>query len=136
MIPDTPADEADVSLRLEITDVRRRSDLADYTGELRASVSTRITDKDNPPPAGGASDGTMTDSPTAFTAPCTATPDPSIGATCSVTTTVEAITPGAVKEGMRAIWQMGQIEVFDGGPDGDADTTPNTLFAKQGVFVP
>jgi hypothetical protein len=123
-------------MRLEITDVRRRSNLADYTGEVRASVPARITDKDNPPSAGGASGGTMTDSPIAFTAPCAGTPDPSIGATCSVTTTVDAVTPGAVKEGMRANWQMGQIEVFDGGSDGDAETTPNTLFAKQGVFVP
>jgi glucose/arabinose dehydrogenase len=134
--PDTPADEADVQLRLQITDVRRRSDLGDYTGELRASVPTRITDKDNPPPAGGAPDGTMTDNQIAVTVPCGATPDPSVGSTCSVTTTVDAVTSGAVKEGMRANWQMGQIEVFDGGPDGDGDTTPNTLFAKQGIFVP
>ena len=134
--PDTPADEADVSLRLEITDVRRRSDLADYTGEVRGSFPARITDKDNPPPAGGASDGTVTDNPIGFTVPCTATPDPDIGATCSITTTVDAVTPGAVKEGMRANWQLDQIAVFDGGSDGDADTTPNTLFAKQGIFVP
>ena len=32
--------------------------------------------------------------------------------------------------------RLGRIEVFDGGPDDDADTTPNTLFATQGVFVP
>ena len=134
--PGTPGDQADVRLRLQITDVRRRSDLADYTGELRASVPTRITDQDNPPSAGGAPDGTVTDSTTAFTVPCSATSDPLIGAACSVTTTVDAITPGAVKEGMRANWQFGQIEVLDGGPDGDAETTPNTLFAKQGVFVP
>jgi hypothetical protein len=31
---------------------------------------------------------------------------------------------------------MGQIVVNDGGPDGDVQTTPNTQFAKQGVFVP
>ena len=131
-----PADEADVAVRLEITDVRRRSDLTDYTGELRASVSTRITDKDNPPPAGGASDGTVSDTPIAFTVPCSATPASPAGATCSVTTTLDTVTGGAIKEGVRANWQLGQIEVFDGGPDGDAETTPNTLFAKQGIFAP
>jgi glucose/arabinose dehydrogenase len=134
--PDTPADEADVGLRLQLTDVRRRADLTDYTGELRASVATRITDGDNPPPAGGAPDGTVTDNPFEFTVPCTATGSTSIGATCSVTTTVDAVVAGAVKEGMRANWQLGQVEVFDGGPDDDGDTTPNTLFARQGVFVP
>jgi glucose/arabinose dehydrogenase len=134
--PDPSADEADVRLVFELTDVRRRSGLADYTGELRASVATRITDKDNPPPVSGASDGTVADNSFAFTAPCTETSSTAIGATCAATTTVEAITPGAIKEGKRAIWQLGAIEVFDGGPDGDADTTPNTLFATQGVFVP
>ena len=39
-IPDTPADEADVALRVSITDVRRRSELADYTGQLQASAGT------------------------------------------------------------------------------------------------
>ena len=37
---------------------------------------------------------------------------------------------------MRSIWQLGQVQVFDGGADGQASTTPNTLFATQGVFVP
>ena len=32
---------------------------------------------------------------------------------------------------------MSQAEVLDGGPDGDVDTpTGNTVFARQGVFVP
>jgi hypothetical protein len=30
----------------------------------------------------------------------------------------------------------GQVQVFDGGADGVVSTSPNTLFAKQGVFVP
>ena len=37
---------------------------------------------------------------------------------------------------MRAIWQLGQIDVLDGGPDGVASTNDNTVFARQGVFVP
>jgi glucose/arabinose dehydrogenase len=134
--PATPADEADVRLRLELTDVRRRAGLADYPGELRANVATRITDKDNPPPAGGAADGTVAENSFGFTVPCTTTAASSIGSTCAATTTVEAITPGAIKERKRTIWQLGRAQVFDGGPDDDADTTPNTLFATQGVFVP
>jgi hypothetical protein len=133
----TPADEADVELRLEITDVRRLSDLDDYTGEVRVSVPLRITDKDNPPPAGGASDATATDTRFGYTAPCAVTvEETTIGSTCAVTTTADAVTPGVIKEGKRAIWQLGQVQVFDGGPDGDAETSPNTLFATQGVFVP
>jgi hypothetical protein len=44
--------------------------------------------------------------------------------------------PGAVTAGKRAIWQLGQIQVYDGGPDGLASTQPNTLFEDEGLFVP
>jgi len=133
--PGTPADEADVALRVSITDVRRQSDLADYIGQLQASSAIRITDGDSAASAGApvatAQDGTF-----AWTIPCTATPSTTIGSTCSVTTTADAVTPGVIKEGMRSVWQLGQVQVFDGGPDGVASTTPNTLFAVQGIFVP
>jgi hypothetical protein len=46
------------------------------------------------------------------------------------------VLPGAVVEGRRAIWALGPVQLFDGGSDGVASTTPNTLFATQGVFVP
>ena len=42
-----------------------------------------------------------------------------------------------VKEGRRAIWEVGQVQVFDCGADGVANTTAdNTLFETQGVFAP
>jgi hypothetical protein len=44
---------------------------------------------------------------------------------------------GAIKEASRAIWQLGEINVYDGGSDGIGSTTAdNTLFLTQGVFVP
>ena len=39
-----------------------------------------------------------------------------------------------VKE--RSIWELGQIEVLDGGPDGDADTADNAVFARQAFSFP
>jgi hypothetical protein len=39
-------------------------------------------------------------------------------------------------KGKRAIWELGQVRVYDGGPDGLAATADNSLFAVQGVFVP
>ena len=45
--------------------------------------------------------------------------------------------PGAVRDGQRAIVQLGQIRVNDGGPDGLAATADgNQKFAAQGVFIP
>jgi hypothetical protein len=70
------------------------------------------------------------------TVPCVPTSDPAVGSTCSVDTTADAVTPGLIAEGKRAIWELGQTEVLDGGSDGLAGTGPNTVFARQGIFVP
>jgi hypothetical protein len=79
----------------------------------------------------------MTDWPLGFTVPCAATPDPSVGSTCSTSTSADSLLPGIAVEGSRAIWELGELELFDGGADGDGDTTAdNTLFATQGLFVP
>jgi hypothetical protein len=133
--PSTPADEADVQLRVWLGDVRNSGDLSDYTGALQANPTLRITDAYNGPsltvPA------TTTDIPFPFTVPCSATAGPpDVGASCAVTTTADAVLPGSVKEGKRAIWRLGQVEVLDGGADGDVATADNTVFARQAIFVP
>jgi glucose/arabinose dehydrogenase len=133
--PGTPGDQADVTLDLSITDVRRKSDLADYTGEVQANAQVRITDKSN----GAASDepATVTDVPLGFTALCASTPGPSdVGGNCAASTTADAAWPGAAVEGNRAIWELDRVVVLDGGADGQVSTSPNTVFARQGVFVP
>jgi hypothetical protein len=32
--------------------------------------------------------------------------------------------------------EIGQLTVSDGGPDGQTATSPNSLFAVQGIFIP
>jgi glucose/arabinose dehydrogenase len=131
--PSTPADEADIALTVAITDVRRRSDLSDYAGELQAAASLRITDKDN----GGVNPAaTVTDRPYTAMLSCQPTLATTTGSQCSVSTTIDALVPGSVKEGRRAIWELGQLQVYDGGADGIAATAPNTVFLRQGVFTP
>jgi hypothetical protein len=71
-----------------------------------------------------------------FDVQCAATPDTTIGASCDVDTTLDAMVPGAVKESQRSVWQRMQTKVFDGGADGDVSTAPNELFMVQGIFVP
>ena len=52
-------------------------------------------------------------------------------------TDANLVVPGFVKDTKRMTWQMDQVRVLDGGPDGDADTaTGNQLFMNQGIFVP
>lgn len=138
--PATPEDEADVAVTVSANDVRAQSDLSDYAGELQASVSLRLTDRNNslaPPLFPDDQTGTVQDTTFAVTVPCTASDDPDAGADCEVSTSADAVTPGLVVEGDRSIWQLGQVRLFDGGVDGDAETTAdNTLFATQGIFVP
>jgi hypothetical protein len=132
-IPSTPADEADVAISFFSDDVFNL-DLTDYTGELRASVPITITDQDNTPQPGAATTPpfNLRVDPT-----CTPTGDPQEGSTCSASTTADALIPGLIKEGRRTIWQLGQVVVYDGGPDGDTGTvTGDTVFARQGVFIP
>ena len=44
--------------------------------------------------------------------------------------------PGVIKEDKRAVWQLGKVQVFDGGADGVVSTAGNTLFATQGYYTP
>ena len=62
--------------------------------------------------------------------------EPSPHSECQTTTTADALIPGAIKEGQHSIWQLGQVVVYDGGADGDTATADNTVFARQGLFVP
>jgi len=130
--PDTPADDADVKIEAALSDVRVAAGLEDYTGELTAETTLRITDR----ASGDGEAATVVDFPLPATVPCTATTNTARGAECSLSTTIDALVPGAVTEGARAIWALGQVRVFDGGPDGVAATADNSLFAVQGVFIP
>jgi dipeptidyl aminopeptidase/acylaminoacyl peptidase len=134
--PSTPADEANVSLSTRVRDVLRRSDLADYAGEIRMQMSVRVTDKNNTPHPGGSGPGTGSFAIN-WTVPCRTTAATTRGGDCMLETTADALIPGMVKEGARAIWQLDQLRVTDGGADFDADTpADNRLFFTQGIFVP
>ena len=67
---------------------------------------------------------------------CVNTASNTIGGLCTVTTSANGAVPGAVKDGKRAVVEVGQININDGGPDGNTATGPNTRFATQGIFIP
>jgi hypothetical protein len=60
----------------------------------------------------------------------------SLGSTCGVNTSVNALTPGVVRTGARAIWQLGEMQVLDSGPDGIRGNTDDEVLAVQGIYVP
>ena len=79
---------------------------------------------------------TVVDIPFPVNATCASTASTAIGGTCTANTSANATVPGAVKDGKRAIVEIGQIQISDGGPDGLVGTSPNTLFGVQGIFIP
>ena len=133
--PATSADEADVKLSASSTDVRLKAGLGDYTGQLQANVSLRLTDRASGPALD--EPATVQDFTYRFTVPCQATLSTTVGSTCAVTTTADAIQPGTVKEtgthdlaarpGPALRRRPGRRRLDDPG---------NTLFETQGVFVP
>lgn len=144
-----PPEDSDVRVVVSIIDVRCRAgtsacgsanaaDGADYTGQLQAHPVIRITDHFNAVAAGGGPDpATVLDIGLPVNLPCAATAATDTGGTCLVNTTVDAVIPtDAVRDGKRAVIEIQQVQVRDGGPDGATATAPNRLFAVQGLFVP
>jgi TolB protein len=125
--PSIPGDQADVNITAQVIDVYTQGTLLDYAGELTASTPLRITDKLNTPHPGGPGAGTVSDIPYGFTIPCAETADATIGGSCLLSTSADALAPGAVTETKRSIWALGQVVIYDANGD---------PFMKQGIFVP
>jgi hypothetical protein len=108
-------------------------ELSDYTGELEANSAIRVTDRLNGRFTTEAATMDRFQFPIRF--PCAETASSS-GATCSIVTTFNTILPGTIVAGRRANWQLGQIQVRDGGVDGNADSDDYATFLVGGLFVP
>ena len=147
--PTTPQNEADIAIAVKLTDVRCKGNsapgfcstantdfagLPDYSGQLNAITTIRITDDRNGP--SGSTPGTVVDFPFPVTVTCTANTNAGLGSTCAVDTTVNAVVPGAVVERKNTAWELAGSQVQDGGADGTAATTAgNTLFETEGIWL-
>jgi hypothetical protein len=143
-----PPEDSDVLISASISDVRCKAgttacgnanaaDGADYTGELQGNATIRITDHWNAvAPGGGPDAATVVDIPYPVAATCANTASTAEGGVCTANTSANAVVPGSVLDGKRAIVEIGQITITDGGPDGVNATSPNTLFGVQGIFIP
>jgi hypothetical protein len=110
------------------------ADGPDYTGGLQGNATIRISDHYNGP---GLTDAaTVTDIPFPVNGTCASTTSTAIGSTCTVNTTANAVVVGSVKDAQRGVVEIGQLQIFDGGADGNVTTADNTLFAVQGIFIP
>ena len=94
----------------------------------------RVTDQLNGPLKNESATGFDTEVPAVVQ--CSVTSSPSTGGNCALATTLNALVPGVVVEGKRATWQMGKVEVYDGGASGQAGSSDAKLFQTQGLFIP
>jgi len=112
----------------------------DYSGELNGTANIRITDHFNGPiGACGACADPATGQDLAFPVigTCATTPgDGTVGSNCTANTTANGTVLGSVQDNKRANVEIQQINIEDGGQDGTAATTGNTLFETQGIWIP
>jgi hypothetical protein len=93
----------------------------------------RLTDSANGP--GETDPGTTVDFEYPVGVACTATGG-SIGSLCSVSTTMDAVTPGAIRENKQTVIQMFRLRLHDAGPNGTANDADDRRFASQGIYIP
>jgi hypothetical protein len=146
-----PPDDSNLAVIMNVNDVLCRAAnaacgggaLSDYAGKLLVKFNLRLTDKYNGSPLAEAA--TMQDFDVQIPLQCAATASTSEGGRCQVTTMVNALFPGAVRDTKRATWAVDRMRVLDAGPNGtgfgsgcpstcgDGDETE---FMRPGVFVP
>jgi hypothetical protein len=144
-----PPTDSELLIKLNVTDVRCKAGTTacgnanstggpDYTGHLQGNAMVRITDHWNATsPGGGTDPATIVDIPFPVDTVCSNTADPSIGASCAISTSTQPMIPDPCScEGKRMVVAVTQFRVSDGGADGITGTTPNTPFLSEGLFIP
>ena len=142
-----PPEDSDVLIKSSGTDIRctpaggatvcnsaNAADGPDYSGELQGNATIRISDHYNGPGLNEAA--TVQDIPFPVNATCANVASTTIGGTCNANTSANAAVPGSVKDTQRAVVEIAQLQVNDGGADGQVATADNTLFEVQGIFIP
>ena len=113
-----------------------------YSGKVLIRTTLRITDRSNGPTL---NPGTVNDSALNVGFQCTS-------GSCSTNTSVDAVYPNIAQEVRRGVWGLSQVEVLDGGLDGNLVAAPapttgvcppacqgnggETVFLRQGLFIP
>jgi hypothetical protein len=109
------------------------ADGPDYSGQLQLMATIRISDHYNGPGLDEAA--TVQDIPFPVNVYCHNTADTSVGGLCD-DPGPQCVCPPSNLDGLRTVVGFTQIQLFDGGPDGQVSTTDNTLFMNQGIFIP
>jgi hypothetical protein len=130
-------DQADVTVRSSLSDVQTAAG-ADYDpnpGGADATLATRLRFTDRANGASGTDPGTAGEFDFLVPVDCTATAA-SVGSTCALDTTADAVTAGIIKENKATVIQTFRFRLNDSGANGIRGDGDDKQFAMQGVFVP
>jgi Tol biopolymer transport system component len=129
-------DQANMTLRASLNDIRTAGG-ADYNPnaagpDLTLVTKLRFTDRFN----GGSQTDPATVSDFDYQTPidCTSTVG-SEGATCSLDTSADAITPDTIRENKATVMQVFRYRVNDSGTNGTRGDTDDRTFAVQGIYI-
>jgi hypothetical protein len=110
------------------------ADGPDYSGGVQGNATIRISDHYNGPGLNEAA--TVVDIPFPVNGTCANTTATTTGGQCDTNTTANAVVAGSVKDAQRGVIEISQLQINDGGADGNVATADNTLFMVQGIFIP
>jgi hypothetical protein len=110
------------------------ADGPDYSGQIQGNATIRISDHYNGPNLNEAA--TVVDIPFPVNGTCANTTATNTGGICTVNTTANAVVSGSVKDTQRGVVEISQLQISDGGADGQVASPDNTLFGVQGIFIP
>jgi hypothetical protein len=111
------------------------ADGPDYSGNLQLLATIRVSDHYNGPSLTEAA--TVQDIPFPVIVYCHTTADTTTGGQCDdpgPRCVGDPCQPNL--DGLRSVVEISQVEVFDGGPDGQVSSNDNTVFMRQGLFIP
>jgi hypothetical protein len=170
----TSGDNENLAIKVMMSDIRCKTNSSvtghcnsantvgtnDYDGQVVLQAVLRITDTYNGPSGtttGGTTPATVLDVPFSVGIQCVATSgSSSTGGSCNAATSADVILPGGggmIKEGKKANVEIGQIQVYDTGPDGQAadctlpgscgcppachvEITSDALVFVEGLYLP
>jgi len=67
---------------------------------------------------------------------CLGTASATVGSTCGVNTTSNALVPGSVIAGKQSVIEVGEIVAIDSGPNGARGDSDDQVLATQGIYLP
>jgi hypothetical protein len=143
----TNGDQADVLLAGGGTDLRSGSRTgpdydpnptgADVTSVAKIRISDHFNTTTGQPCAATTScPATVIDTDFPTPVSCAATADPSVGSTCSVSTSADQVVPGVVLENKKAVVQAFRIRIKDAGNNGAPGDTDDRDAFMQGIYIP